>query len=169
MLWWYLSPARHFHSDWLWPYCECLDWCKKVIKSWCEIFLEGGYSYSRGYVFLKRIIQILIWISVYCRFYTIIRTICIWNIVNSEFVVFWHFRKISMIFDPLIIKAPYFQVQERKFSVKSKVNQVNHYVEIEIGVPQFFICFLGTARGTVGPSEPHTGTFHARIVQISNS
>ena len=22
MLWWYLSPARHFYSDWLWPYCE---------------------------------------------------------------------------------------------------------------------------------------------------
>ena len=64
-----------------------------------------------------------------------------------------------MIFDPLIIKAPYFQVQERKFSVKSKVNQVNHYVEIEIGVPQFFICFLGTARVTVVPSEPHTGDF----------
>jgi len=21
MLWWYLSPARHFYSDWLWPYC----------------------------------------------------------------------------------------------------------------------------------------------------
>ena len=20
--WWYLSPARHFYSDWLWPYCE---------------------------------------------------------------------------------------------------------------------------------------------------
>ena len=22
MLWWYLSPARHFFSDWLLPYCE---------------------------------------------------------------------------------------------------------------------------------------------------
>ena len=22
MLWWYLSPTRHFYSDWLWPYCE---------------------------------------------------------------------------------------------------------------------------------------------------
>ena len=21
MLWWYFSPARHFYSDWLWPYC----------------------------------------------------------------------------------------------------------------------------------------------------
>ena len=21
VLWWYLSPARHFYSDWLWPYC----------------------------------------------------------------------------------------------------------------------------------------------------
>ena len=23
MLWWYLSPARHFYSYWLWPYCAC--------------------------------------------------------------------------------------------------------------------------------------------------
>ena len=25
MLWWYLSPARHFYSDWLWPYCVGID------------------------------------------------------------------------------------------------------------------------------------------------
>ena len=25
MMWWYLSPARHFYSDWLWPYCDMWD------------------------------------------------------------------------------------------------------------------------------------------------
>ena len=24
-VWWYLSPARHFYSHWLWPYCAMLD------------------------------------------------------------------------------------------------------------------------------------------------
>ena len=29
-----------------WP--QCLDWCKKVLKSWCKNFLEGGLRLFQG-------------------------------------------------------------------------------------------------------------------------
>ena len=46
---------------------------------------------------------------------------------------------VLLIFNALLIHNLKFKYKRKKiFSVKSKVNHADHYVEIEIGVPQFF-------------------------------
>ena len=39
MLWWYLLPARHFYSDWPWPYC--VSPCYLVVGRW--LCCDRGY------------------------------------------------------------------------------------------------------------------------------